>query len=208
MHIPDGFLDLKTSITTYLAAGGTLSYGLKKLQTNLDEKDVPLLGLLGAFIFAAQMINIPIAGGTSGHLMGGVLAMLIVGPWAASIVITSILIIQAIFFMDGGLTVLGANILNMAIIQVFIGYYLYNKTDNLLKSHKIRIFIAAFSGTFISAALAAVELAISGIISLTIVLPAMLGWHLIIGILEGLITMLIISYLSRVAPELIKGGNL
>ncbi|AZR72613.1 cobalamin biosynthesis protein CbiM [Anoxybacter fermentans] len=201
MHIPDGFLDVKTCVSTYLAVGGSFGFGLKRMKANFKEEQIPLLGLLGAFIFAAQMINLPIAAGTSGHLLGGVLAMLVVGPWAASLIITSILIIQAIFFMDGGVAVLGANILNMAVIQVFAGYWIYWGLKKLIKSYKIRIFISAWAATVISAVAAALELAFSGTIGLHLVLPAMVGWHMLIGLIEGLITLLVVVYLKKVIPE-------
>ncbi len=204
MHIPDGFLDLKTSITTYIISGVSLSIALKELKKSFQEKNIPTLGLLGAFIFAAQMINLPIAGGTSGHLMGGVLAMLIAGPWAAVVVISTILFIQAIIFMDGGIAVLGANILNMAVVQVFAGYFIYYKGKSIIPSYKIRTFLAAFLSLEISAALASLELAFSQTISLSMVLPAMLGWHFLIGLLEGIITLVIIIYLKKAAPDRIK----
>jgi cobalt/nickel transport system permease protein len=201
MHIPDGFLDLKTCIGTYLGTAGALKFSLDKLKNNFAEEKIPLLGLLGAFIFAAQMINLPIAAGTSGHLLGGVLAMLVVGPWAATIVITAILVIQAIFFMDGGITVLGANIFNMAVVQVFAGYGFYIVLQRITKSAKMSVFLAAFLATVISAGVAALELAISGTIALDLVLPAMIGWHLLVGLIEGVITVLIVSYLERVIPN-------
>ncbi len=204
LHIPDGFLDLKTSITTYLISGVSISMALKQLNKNFEEKNIPTLGLLGAFIFAAQMINLPIAGGTSGHLMGGVLAMLIAGPWAAVVVISTILFIQAIIFMDGGIIVLGANILNMAVVQVFLGYFIFYKSKRIVSSYKIRTFLAAFLSMEISAALVALELAFSQTITLSKVLPAMLGWHFLIGILEGIITLIIIIYLKKVAPDRVK----
>ncbi len=213
MHIPDGFLDLKTCATTYLASGGSLVYGLRKMRNKLGEEQIPLLGLMGAFIFAAQMINLPIAAGTSGHLLGGVLAMLVAGPWAAFFIMTSILIIQSIFFMDGGITVLGANIFNMAIVQVFVGFWIFYGLRKLIKSPLVRAFVAALVGTLVSAMAAAFELAISGTIALKLVFPAMVGWHLLVGLIEGVITVLIIGYLMRVTPERLhfikrEGGEL
>jgi len=204
MHIPDGFLDLKTSITTYILSGVSLSIALKQLNKSFEEKNIPTLGLLGAFIFAAQMINLPIAGGTSGHLMGGVLAMLIAGPWAAIVVISTILFIQAIIFMDGGIVVLGANILNMAVVQVFTGYFIFYKCKHIISSYKIRTFLAAFLSLEVSAAIASLELAFSQTISLSTVLTAMLGWHFLIGILEAIITLVIIIYLKKAAPDKVK----
>ena len=197
MHIPDGFLDLKTCVTTYLLSGAALSYGIKKLKNNFSEKNIPILGILGAFIFAAQMINIPIGFGTSGHLMGGVLAMLVLGPWSASLIITSILVIQSVFFMDGGILALGANVLNMALIQVWVGYFIYNFLTKINFSDKLRIIITGLSAAVISAAFAAFELSFSNIVNLNLILGAMVGWHIIIGLMEGLITMLVLSYLKK-----------
>ncbi|AGB41692.1 ABC-type Co2+ transport system, permease component [Halobacteroides halobius DSM 5150] len=201
MHIPDGFLDLKTCVTTYLAAGASLKFSLEQLKKKFSEEQIPLLGLLGAFIFAAQMINLPIAGGTSGHLLGGVLAMLVVGPWAASIVMSAILIIQAVIFMDGGIAVLGANIFNIAIVQVVGSYLIYQLLDKVINSFKVNVFITACLATIISSVFAALELAFSGTVSLRIVIPAIVGWHLLIGLLEGLITVLVVVYLKRVIPK-------
>lgn len=204
MHIPDGFIDLKTSITTYLISGLNLSIAVKQLNKKFEEKNIPILGLLGAFIFTAQMINLPIAGGTSGHLTGGVLAMILAGPWAAVLVMSTILFIQAVIFMDGGITALGANILNMAVVQVFAGYFIFHRSKKIISSYKIRTFLAAFLSIEISAVLASLELAFSQTILLNKVLPAMLGWHFLIGLLEGIITLLIIIYLRKTAPERIK----
>lgn len=201
MHIPDGFLDVKTCVTTYVAAGGGLGYSLKRLKGQFAEQQIPLFGLLGAFIFAAQMINLPVAAGTSGHLLGGVLSTLIVGPWAASVILTSILLIQSIFFMDGGLGALGANVFNMAIVGVFLGYALFIGFGKVCKSLKVRIFLSAMLSTVIAAGVAAVELALSGTVPLSVVLPAMLGWHILIGLIEGSITVLVMSYLMKVIPE-------
>lgn len=213
MHIPDGFLDVKTCVTTYLAAGGSLAYGLRRLKPQFREEQIPTLGLIGAFIFAAQMINLTIAPGTSGHLLGGALAMLVVGPWAAGVVITSILTIQSVFFMDGGILALGANVLNMAVVGVLVSYAIFRGLARWIPPVAVRTFLAACLSTVTAAALAALELAVSGTRGLALVLPAMLGWHLIIGLVEGVITVLVIGYLMRVVPERLycmqrQGGDL
>ncbi|GFP29456.1 cobalt/nickel transport system permease protein [Candidatus Hakubella thermalkaliphila] len=116
MHIPDGFLDPKTIITTAVISAGALGYGIKKVNQKLGERQVPLLGLTAAFIFAAQMLNFPVVGGTSGHFLGGVLAAVLLGPWAACLIMAVVLIVQSIGFADGGLTALGANIFNMGVV--------------------------------------------------------------------------------------------
>lgn len=201
MHIPDGFLDVKTCTVTYLAAGGSLAYDLYRLKSHIRDEQIPTLGLIGAFIFAAQMINLTIAAGTSGHLLGGALAMLVVGPWAAGVVMASILIIQAIFFMDGGVLALGANVFNMAVVGVLLSYVVFRGLQHWIPSITIRTFIAACLSTVVAAIFAALELAFAGTKGLAVVLPAMLGWHLIIGLIEGVITVLVIRYLMRVVPE-------
>ena len=125
MHIPDGFLNLPVIVVTWVIAIGLIALALNKVQTEYQEKAVPLMGVCAAFIFAAQMINFPIPGGTSGHLLGGTLAGALLGPWAGSLVMAVVFIVQGVVFQDGGLTVLGANIFNMGLIGTFGGYYLY-----------------------------------------------------------------------------------
>jgi cobalt/nickel transport system permease protein len=206
MHIPDGFLDAKTWLSTTLASSGAISYSLKKLKADLDDKRLPFMGVLAAFIFAAQMINFPIPGGTSGHLLGGALAAILLGPWAASLVMTIILVVQALLFADGGITTLGANIFNMAILAPFIGAYFYSLIIKLSnnKLTSLAAFIAAWITVVIAAISTALELSISGTSPLKLALPAMVGWHTIIGAGEGLITASVVNYLARIRPDLLN----
>ena len=125
LHIPDGFLSLPVMFVTSVAALGLIALALNRVQAEYQEKAVPLMGVCAAFVFAAQMINFPIPGGTSGHLLGGTLAGALLGPWAGSLVMTVVFIVQSVMFQDGGLTVLGANIFNMGLVGTFGGYYLY-----------------------------------------------------------------------------------
>jgi cobalt/nickel transport system permease protein len=152
------------------------------------------MGVMAAFIFAAQMVNFPIVGGTSGHLIGAVLAAVTLGPWSASIIMAVILILQSLLFQDGGLTALGANILNMGVIAVFAGYGVYRLLD---RYRAFGLFAASWVSVMLAAGACAVELAVAGTIPLAVVLPAMLFWHAFIGVGEGLITAAVVEILSR-----------
>lgn len=192
MHIPDGFLNVATAATTYAASAGGIGYAVRAANKHLKEKQVPLMGILAAFIFAAQMLNFPVAGGTSGHLIGAALAAILLGPWAAVLIMSCVLIAQSLIFQDGGLLALGANIFNMGIVATFSAYFLYRLSVSLLGESKRSRFIGGFIGAWGSVVLAsiacAIELAVSGVSSMTVVLPAMAGIHSLIGIGEGLIT--------------------
>ncbi len=202
MHIPDGFLDTKTWITTAAASGAAVAYAVKKVNRELEEKDPPLMGVLAAFIFAAQMINFPVAGGTSGHFIGGALAAILLGPWKAILVMLSVISVQALLFGDGGITALGANVLNMAIIAPLLAYWIFGALRRF--SMPGGAFAAALVSTIITALAAAAELAVSGTSPFVITASLMAGWHLLIGLGEGLITATTIGYLTRVRPDLVK----
>lgn len=195
MHIPDGFLDPKTWIGCGVVTTGFLGLAVKQTREKLAEKQVPFMGVMAAFIFAAQMINFPIIGGTSGHLIGGVLAAVLFGPFSASIIMATILIIQCFIFNDGGVTALGANILNMGIIAPFIGYAVYNALQGL--GGVIASFIAAWVSVLAAAAACALELAVAGTSPFAVAMPAMLFWHVFIGAGEGFITAAVVGYLQR-----------
>lgn len=197
MHIPDGFLDIKTCVATAVASGVALSYSVKRSSELLDERQLPTLGIMSAFIFAAQMVNFPVAGGTSGHLLGAALATVLLGPWSASLVIATVMIVQGLFFQDGGITVLGANIFNMAVIGVGIAYFSRLVLSKLGLNHYISTFAAAWLSVMGSAFAASVELAVSGTIAFNVVYPAMAGWHTLIGIGEGIITTVVLAFVSR-----------
>ena len=192
MHIPDGFLNIATVATTYALSAGGVSYAVKETNKKLREKHVPLMGVLAAFIFAAQMLNFPVAGGTSGHLIGAALAAILLGPWASVLIMSCVLIAQSLIFQDGGLLALGANIFNMGIVASFSGYYLYRLVTRVVGDDRRGMLIGGFIGAWGSVLLAstacAIELAVSGTSPLVVVLPAMAGLHALIGIGEGLIT--------------------
>lgn len=208
MHIPDGFLSLPVSGVTWLMAIALIAISLKQVQAEYKEKTVPLMGVCAAFIFAAQMINFPIPGGTSGHLLGGTLAGVLLGPWAGSLVMAVVFIVQGTFFQDGGLTVLGANIFNMGLVGTFGGYHLYQAIRQLLGRDRSRgilvgTAIAAWTSVFVASVLCAIELSLSGTVPIAVAIPAMAGWHVLIGIGEALITVIAISYVLKTRPDIL-----
>ncbi|TAG12783.1 MAG: cobalt transporter [Oscillatoriales cyanobacterium] len=169
MHIPDGFLSPPVAIATGIASAAFIAVALNRTRASLGLRQAPVMGLTTAFVFAAQMINFPVAGGTSGHLLGGALASVVLGsPWAATLAMSTVFIIQSVLFADGGITALGANIFNMGLVGIWVGWW-------LLQPLQASICVA-------------IELAISGTVELNIALPAMVGIHILIGIGEGLIT--------------------
>ncbi|UCD85880.1 MAG: cobalt transporter CbiM [Deltaproteobacteria bacterium] len=207
MHIPDGFLDTKTWVTLGVVSAGTVGLALRKASKKIGEKQIPLMGVLAAFIFAAQMLNFPVAGGTSGHFMGGVLAAILLGPLAGVLIMAIVLIIQCLVFQDGGLTALGANIFNMGIIGALVGYYFYLGLSRMVAGTR-GMFIGAFIASWLSIVLAAgacaAELAVSGTVPLKVALPAMAGVHGLIGIGEGLITVAVLSLILKARPDLLE----
>ena len=210
MHIPDGFVSPPVAAATGLVSAAALFIASRRSQAAFGIRRAPILGLTTAFIFAAQMINFPVAGGTSGHLLGGTLAAVVLdSPWAGTLCIATVLIIQAVLFADGGITALGANILNMAVIGVWVGWILTQTLQRLFGGSKGRLPLAAGIAAAVSVVVAAIacaiELALSGTASLAIVLPAMTGVHILIGIGEGLITGGVLTYLATARPDLLPG---
>ncbi|MBD2385628.1 energy-coupling factor ABC transporter permease [Cylindrospermum sp. FACHB-282] len=210
MHIPDGFVSVPVAGATGLASVGALLIAFRRSQEAFGIRRAPILGLTTAFIFAAQMINFPVAGGTSGHLLGGTLAAIILGsPWAGMLCIATVLIIQAVLFADGGITALGANILNMAVVGVWVGWVLTQTLQRLFGGAKGRLPLAAGIAAGVSVVVAsiacALELALSGTAPVNIVLATMAGVHLLIGIGEGLITGGVLTYLATARPDLLPG---
>ena len=206
MHIPDGFLSLPILGVTWLISIGGIGFCINKTKEIFEDKMVPLMGVMSAFIFAAQMINFPIIGGTSGHLLGGVLAAVLLGPFAAAIVIACVLLVQCFIFQDGGLSALGANILNMTIISTIGGYFVYKFLSRLIRGTR-GIIIAAAVASWLSVVMAAgacaLELAFSKVSPLKIVLPVMVFIHALIGMVEALVTCLIIEFIIKVRPDLV-----
>jgi len=206
MHIPDGFLNTPAWSTLYAVSGGTLAVAFKKVKKMLQDKTIPLMGVISAFIFAAQMLNFPVAGGTSGHLIGGVLAAVLLGPWAGIIVISAVLVIQCLLFQDGGITALGANIFNMGIIGSGLGYVIYDRIRKLIPDNKgvlTGAAIASWLAVVIASFACALELGFSGLVKFKVVIPAMVGVHTLIGIGEAIITVLVIGIILKLRPDLI-----
>lgn len=193
MHIPDGLLDSKTVIASGLASLLGLAWAVRTSERRFDDRAVPLMGVTAAFIFAAQMINFPVAGGTSGHLLGGVLAMVALGLAPAMVVMTAVVLIQALLFGDGGVLALGANILNMAIVAPLTGYLICRP----LGQKTLVVFLAAWASVVASSLVASIQLSWSGIVPLSVVIAPMLGWHTLIGLGEGAITVAVIHYLRK-----------
>jgi cobalt/nickel transport system permease protein len=207
LHIPDGFLNLPVIVITWLITLALIYVTLNQVQASYQERTVPLMGVCAAFIFAAQMINFPIPGGTSGHLLGGTLAGVLLGPWAGTLVMTAVFIVQGFIFQDGGITVMGANIFNMGLIGTFGGYYLYKAIRTTIGRDKlagmvVASAIAAWTSVIIASIFCAIELAISGTVPLVVALTTMLGWHFMIGIGEALITVAVVTYVWRTRSSL------
>lgn len=213
MHVPDGFLDVPTSIATGVVAALGVGLALRGARKELDERTAPMAGLVAAFVFATQMINFPVGAGTSGHLLGGALAATLVGPWTAVLVITVVLIVQALLFADGGLTALGTNITLMGLIGVGVSWLVIVVVRRLLPKRLSSIPIAAAFGALLSVPAAA--LAFTGLftlggvadIPLGAVATAMVGWHSLIGIGEAVITGLVVSAVAATRPDLVYAAR-
>lgn len=208
MHIPDGFLSLVISILCWVVTVILVSAAIARTQHSLGERQVPLMGIMAAFIFAAQMINFPVAGGTSGHLLGGALAAITLGPWTGMLVMTAVIAVQGLLFQDGGLLVMGANILNMGLLTAVVGYGLYRLSMGRGRRLQLVIIGAAAWLTVMTGALAtALELWLSGTARLEIVVPTMLGVHALIGLGEAVITVAAVAFIQRTRPDLLAEGS-
>lgn len=219
MHIPDGLLDPITTVVLWIVTIVIMIIGFKKIGKTFEEEDseklIPYIGVLAATLFAFQFVNYPVPGGTSGHLVGGTLVGVILGPWAAVIVIFMILVVQSLFG-DGGITAIGANTFNMGIICGIFGFYIVkaiililNKT-NMEKQKKVTIAtaIGSYIAILLAAFMAGVEVGIGGAIPLEIIIPAMVFWHIFIGIGEAVISALIVYFIYKVKPEFITTEEL
>ena len=217
MHIPDGFLDGKTAATATVLSLAGVGLALRQVRRELPPRRVPLLGLAAAFLFAAQMVNFPVAGGTSGHVVGGVLVAALLGPSAAIVVLTAVLIVQCFLFADGGVSALGANLLNMGILGAGGGYLVYRLVASRVRGLRGQVTGVAFGG-WVSSVLAAIgcagELAWSHTVAWSAGFPMMASVHMVIGLGEGLIGALAFAAIARTRPELVaertpaSGGTL
>lgn len=211
MHLPDGFLDAKTSVISAVVAVTAVAVALREVRASTPPRQMPLLGLAAAFVFAAQMINFPVLGGTSGHLIGGVLTATLLGPGAAVLVMTCVLIVQCLMFADGGLLALGANVFNMALVSVGVGWLVLRGLRRLLPMEERRATVlaaafAAWCGTVAAAVSCAGQLALSGTVPWALGFPAMVNVHLLIGLGEGLITGLVLAAVMSARPELVAAN--
>jgi cobalt/nickel transport system permease protein len=205
LHIPDGFLSIVVSLIFWLVTIIMVGLAVSKTNKSLGEKQIPLMGVMAAFIFAAQMLNFPVAGGTSGHFLGGALAAIVLGPWAGILVMTAVVGVQALLFQDGGLLVMGANIFNMGILTAAIGFGLYRMVINRNKGTRLAVAgIGAWIATMAAALLTALQLWVSGTSRLEIVIPAMLGVHVFIGLGEALITVAALAFIEQTRPDLLS----
>lgn len=202
MHIPDGFLSPEVWIPATVISAGALSFSLRKSNKLLLDKSIPRIGVISAFIFAAQMINFPVAGGTSGHLLGAALAVALLGPWLASVSLSLVLIIQCLLFQDGGVTALGANIFNMAFVGVFTAYFIQRIFTRNSRLNIAGILISSWFSIVAASFICSLELGFSNLAPFNVVIPAMLIVHSIIGIGEALITFPVYLSVRKIIPEL------
>jgi cobalt/nickel transport system permease protein len=212
MHIPDGFLTPVVSAVGWILAAIAIAIALRQTRKQLGERQIPLMGVLAAFIFAAQAINFPVAAGTSGHLLGGTLAAIVVGPWAATLIMTAVIAVQGLIFQDGGLVVMGWNIVNMGVLTALTGYVCYRLARRSIGESPLSAVAAAFAAAWISVEVGAiatsVELAVSGTSPLALALPAMAGVHALIGVGEGIITSGAVGFLQATRPEILQAGEM
>ncbi|GAB1336112.1 energy-coupling factor ABC transporter permease [Streptomyces sp. E-15] len=213
MHVPDGFIDAPTSAVTGVVAAGALAVSLRGARRELDERTAPLAGLVAAFIFAVQMLNFPVAAGTSGHLLGGALAAILVGPYTAVLCVSVVLLMQGVLFADGGLTALGVNITDMAIVTTVVSYAVFRGLLAVLPRKRRSVTVASFVAALVSVPAAAVAFtliyAIGGTTDVSIgkVATAMIGVHVLIGIGEAVITALTVGAVVAVRPDLVYGAR-
>lgn len=213
MHVPDGFLDATTSLATAGVAAGGVAAALRGARRELDERTAPMAGLVAAFVFAAQMLNFPVGAGTSGHLLGGALAAVLVGPWTGVLCISVVLIVQALLFADGGITAVGTNITLMSLVAVVAGWLVFRTLQRLLPATTRWVAPAAAVAAFVSVPVTAAAFtglyAVGGTapIALDTLLTAMLGWHALIGLGEAVITGLTVASITAVRPDLVFGAR-
>ncbi|MBW8702850.1 Fused nickel transport protein NikMN [Streptomyces sp. MBT84] len=213
MHVPDGFINAPTSAATGVLAAGALAVSLKGARRELDERTAPLAGLVAAFIFAVQMLNFPVAAGTSGHLLGGALAAILVGPFTGVLCVSVVLLMQGILFADGGLTALGVNITDMAIVTTVVAYAVFRGLVKVLPRTRRSVTVASFLAALLSVPAAAVAFtliyAVGGTTDVSIgkVATAMIGVHVLIGLGEAVITALTVGAVIAVRPDLVYGAR-
>lgn len=213
MHVPDGFLDAPTSVATGVVAVAGVGLALAKARNELDDRTAPMAGLVATFVFAAQMINFPVGAGTSGHLLGGALAAVLVGPWTAILCLSVVLLVQALFMADGGITALGTNVTLLALVAVAAGWLVFVAVRSVLPRRPASVVPAAAVAAFLSVPITAVVFtglfAIGGMapVPFDTLLAAMVSWHAAIGIGEAVITALVVASVVAARPDLVHGAK-
>jgi cobalt/nickel transport system permease protein len=213
VHVPDGFLDAPTSVATGVVAAGAMVVALRGARRELDDRTAPMAGLVAAFVFAVQMLNFPVGLGTSGHLLGGALAAVLVGPYTAVLCISVVLLVQSLLFADGGVTALGTNIVLMAVVGVASGWLAFRGLQAILPKRLSSVAPAAAVAAFVSVALTALAFVALYLVGGTVDIPtgplavSMLGWHSLIGLGEAVITGLTVASVVAVRPDLVYGAR-
>jgi cobalt/nickel transport system permease protein len=213
MHVPDGFLDAPTSVATGVVAAAGVAIALRGARRELDDRTAPMAGLVATFVFAGQMVNFPVGAGTSGHLLGGALAAVLAGPWTAVLAISVVLLVQALFMADGGITALGTNITLLGLVAVAAGWLVFAGLRRILPKRVGMVAPAAAVAAFLSVPVAAAAFtllfAVGGVapVDLGAVMTAMLGWHTVIGVGEAVITGLVVGSVVAARPDLVHGAR-
>ena len=213
MHVPDGFLDAPTSLATGAVAAAAVGIALRRARGELDDRTAPMAGLVATFVFAAQMVNFPVGAGTSGHLMGGALAAVLVGPWTGLLCVSVVLLVQALLMADGGITALGTNTVLIAVVTVVVGWAVFRGLLAVLPRRESMVAPAAALGALASvpaaAAVFTLLFAVGGIapVDTGAVLAAMLTWHVLIAVGEALITGLVVGAVLATRPDLVRGAR-
>ncbi|TDD57790.1 cobalt ABC transporter permease [Kribbella antibiotica] len=213
MHVPDGFFDAPTSIATGLIAAGAVGFSLQRANREIRETGPALAGLTAAFVFAVQMVNFPVGAGTSGHLLGGALAAALVGPWTAVLVMSTVLLVQGLLFADGGLTAIGTNITLMGLVTVLVGYFVTRALLQVLPRRTGSVVPAATVGALVSVPVAALCFtglyAIGGAVDIPLgkLATAMVGWHILVGIGEAVITAAVLGAVVATRPDLVYAAR-
>lgn len=211
MHIPDGFIDAPVSLAAGVIAVVGIAICLRGARRQLDERTAPLAGLVAVFVFAMQMLNFPVAAGTSGHLLGGALAAILVGPYAGALAVSVVILVQGLLFADGGLSALGLNIINMGLVTAIVGWFVFRAVVKMAGTSRPVVLGAAFAAGFISVPMSALSFVLeyalggTGTVSVSTVAAAMVGVHLLIGLGEGFITMLTVGAVYLTRPDLVYG---
>ena len=213
MHVPDGFLDAPTSVATGAVAAAGVALALRKAREELDDRTAPMAGLVATFVFAAQMVNFPVGLGTSGHLLGGALAAVLVGPWTGLLAVSVVVAVQALLLADGGITALGTNVTLISLVGVVVGWLVFRGLQAVLPKRLALVPVLAAFGAFVSVPAAAMVFvglyAVGGTapVPLDGLAVAMLGWHSVIGIGEAVITGLVVGSVVAVRPDLVHGAR-